>query len=269
MNLAWRAEPGPELAEDHVLGMAEMGFSGLSEQWLMRRAGDLHWRLIARAMGQREAVFACAEGRPLYAAFCATRLVIDRPEAPRLGGRFGLSASLFRVGRSRLGSRVTLRCDGAPIGRIALVSAFVGRGEGAGNRALVRRAPRAMVAPAATMAELDALSARAARIAARLRGLRLDGPAQRLLPCPAVDFNAAGLLYFPSFAALVDRAEFAAGMPPGRLLLRRDVCFFGNVEPGEPVEIHLFPRRAGSIALVGGADRRPLAAMRMQSVSPD
>jgi probable biosynthetic protein (TIGR04099 family) len=118
--------------------MAEMGYRGLSEQWLMRRAGDLHWRLIARAMGQAEAVFACAEGRPLYAAFCASRLVVDRPEAPRLGGRLDLSARLFRVGRSRLGSSVTLSDASGTVGRIALVSAFVGRAQGGGNRSLAQ-----------------------------------------------------------------------------------------------------------------------------------
>ena len=48
MSLARRAPEAEILRESHPLGMAEMGFDGISEQWIMRRAGDLHWRLIAR-----------------------------------------------------------------------------------------------------------------------------------------------------------------------------------------------------------------------------
>lgn len=265
MSLAQRAAAEHPLGESHVLGMAEMGFRGLSEQWLMRRAGDLHWRLIARAMGQLDAVFACAEGRPLYAAFCASRLVLDRPGAPRLGGRLNLSARLFRVGRSRLGSIVTL-CDAAgTVGRIALVSAFVGRAEGGGNRSLARRAPRALALPSATDAGLDALARGAARTAALLRGLRPEGRGLRLTPCPGLDFNAAGLLYFPSFAALADRAEFAAGLAPDGPLAARYAVFLGNVEPGETVEVRLVSRRAHRAALLSGTDRRPLALLRART----
>jgi probable biosynthetic protein (TIGR04099 family) len=264
MSLAQRAAAEPALAESHVLGMAEMGYRGLSEQWLMRRAGDLHWRLIARAMGQAEAVFACAEGRPLYAAFCASRLVVERPDAPRLGGRLDLSARLFRVGRSRLGSLVALRDDEGTLGRIALVSAFVGRTEGGGNRSLARRAPRALALPSATSVELDTLARGAGRVSALLRGRAPEGQGLRLTPCPALDFNAAGLLYFPSFAALADRAEWAAGRAPDRPLAAREAVFLGNVEPGEPVEIRLFPRRRGRAALLSGADGRPLALLGMR-----
>lgn len=262
MSLAERAEAEQPLTESHVLGMAEMGFRGLSEQWLMRRAGDLHWRLIARAMGQRDAVFACAEGRPLYAAFCASRLVLDRPHAPRLGGRLDLSARLFRVGRSRLGSIVTLRAAAGAIGRVALVSAFVGRAEGGDNRSLARRAPRALALPSATDAALDALARGAARTAAVLRGWTPEGEGLRLTPCPGLDFNAAGLLYFPSFAALVDRAEFAAGLASDRWLAAREAVFLGNVEAGEPVEVRLYSRRAHRAAVLTGSDGRPLALLR-------
>ncbi len=262
MTAAERLAPPGALCETGALGMAEMGIAGLSEQWLMRRAGDLHWRLIARAMGQREAVFACAEGGPLYAAFCATRLTLDRPELPRLGGGIALAARLFRVGRGRLGSLVEIQCEGESVGWVALVSAFVGRGEGGGNRSLVRRNPRALAVPGDTMPELDALAARAARAAAMLRAARLPGPDTWLTPCPRLDFNAAGLLYFPSFAGLADRAEFARGSAADGLLLGRETYYFGNVDPGEPIGFHLAARPNARRAIATGRDGRPLAMLR-------
>ncbi len=109
-----------ELIDRHVLGMAEMGYNGLSEQWLLRRAGDLHWRLIARAMGQKDAVFTCPDGQPLYAAFCVTSLRMNSPEMPRLGDDLTLSAELCRIGQSRLASIQKVSVEGRQIGRVIL-----------------------------------------------------------------------------------------------------------------------------------------------------
>lgn len=75
------------LSERHVLGMAEMGYRGLSEQWLKRRAGDLHWRLIARAMGQKEAVFTCCDGEPLLCGLLCDEPAAFSTETPQAGRR--------------------------------------------------------------------------------------------------------------------------------------------------------------------------------------
>lgn len=248
----------PVLWEDHRLGMAEMGYRGLSEQWLMRRAGDLHWRLIAAAMGQAEAVFTCTAGKPLYAAFCASRLRLSRPDLPRLGGDLRLSGSLYRVGLSRLGSCQSLRLGGIRIGTIRLVSVFVGHDDPTRNRSVVRRAPRVMATPPTAPVALDLLARRAARVAA---GPFRIVPAQRLVPCPATDFNAAGLLYFPSFAALVERADVERGAGANRLLTERTTVYLGNLDPGEPVGIGFRSARDGHLALLE-ADGRPLALAR-------
>ncbi|PZQ47356.1 MAG: hypothetical protein DI556_17870 [Rhodovulum sulfidophilum] len=239
--------------------MAEMGYVGLSEQWALKRAGDLHWRLIARAMGQAEAVFTCAEGRPLYAAFCASRLTLGDPAAPRLGGGLELRARLYRVGRSRLGSLTELRVEGRVVGEIALVSVFVGR---SGEGAMVRRAPRVLAMPAAVSPALEALAGTAARAAGRARRWPATAPGWGFTPTPAVDFNAAGLLYFPGFSALSDRAVAAAGLARAEPLRARTVAYLGNVAPGEPVTVQPLARRDGHLSLIRGGDDRLLAVLR-------
>ncbi|MEI4488357.1 Pnap_2097 family protein [Frigidibacter sp. MR17.14] len=249
----------PALWEDHRLGMPEMGYRGLSEQWLMRRAGDLHWRLIAAAMGQDRAQFDCADGRPLYAAFCATRLRLFQPGRPRLGDRLRLAGELSRIGASRLASRQSLRLGDDEIGRIELVSVFVGHDNAARNRSVVRRAPRVMAVPPAAPTTLALLARQAARIAAAPPRIE---PSHHLLPCPATEFNAAGLLYFPSFAALVERADFTRGASAQRLLAERSSVYMGNVDPGETVGIGFRPALGGHLAQLAAPDGRPLALMR-------
>ncbi|MTH78484.1 hypothetical protein GL286_12160 [Paracoccus aestuariivivens] len=240
--------------------MAEMGYLGLSEPWLMRRAGDLHWRLIARAMGQREAVFHCAQGQPLYAAFCATSLRISAPEIPDLGRELTLEAHLGRLGHGRLASVQRIMIEGQAAGRIVLVSAFVGRGDPASNRSIVRRAPRALALPP----EAPKLARRIADRAALVARRDLTGAAGRhipVLPCPYADFNAAGLLYFPSFATLSERADFALGASARRRITARDVVYLGNVEPGETIRATLH-HGAHVDCVLTTQDRKPLAYLR-------
>jgi len=259
---------GPSVSETHRLGLAELGYRGLSEQWLMRRVGDLHWRLIADAMGQREATFTCAEGKPLYAAFCVSSIRLTDPTAPRVGGVLDLSARLWRVGRARLVSEHMLYFERRQIGRIRLVSTFVGRETAGSNRSIVRRMPRIMALPPEAPDSLAFFAARGARVAVALPKMQPSSwPAQRkaeLLPCPATDFNAVGLLYFPSFVALTERADFEKGGTYNRLLRSRDVIYIGNVEPGEGVQITVCDRRFGHLAHMAGSDGRPLALLRSQ-----
>ena len=60
-------------------------------------------------------------------------------------------------------------------------------------------------------------------------------------PCPAQDFNDADFLYFSSFQAFVDRAEwkFLRPMRPQLTTRQRDIVYHGNIEPGEHVTVTL------------------------------
>ncbi|WP_244878293.1 Pnap_2097 family protein [Agrobacterium tumefaciens] len=261
-------QEGSELIERHVLGMAEMGYSGISEQWLKRRAGDLHWRLIARAMGQRDAVFTCSEGAPLYAAFCATSLQLVRPHLPHLGGEMTLAADLYRVGHGRLASLIRVTAGGDTVGRMILVSTFVGRSEPGINRSVVRRSPRALAMPpeAPLAVRRVAEMASAATRDIRNNHFKLSGMSQTqmVLPCPATDFNAARLLYFPSYSALADRGLFQAGETHTGMIASRNVVYLGNVEPGEWMEINFKKLPSGYEVFLNGQDCRPLALMRVR-----
>lgn len=261
-------QDGTELIERHVLGMAEMGYSGISEQWLKRRAGDLHWRLIARAMGQRDAVFTCSQGEPLYAAFCATSLQLVRPHIPRLGGEITLAADIFRVSHGRLASLLRIYADGDTVGRMILISTFVAHSEPSINRSVVRRSPRVLAMPPEAPLVVRRLAEQASAITREIRnhGLKFAdmSEAQMVLPCPATDFNAAGLLYFPSYSALADRALFQAGEKNTSMITCRHVVYLGNIEPGECMNIKFqnFPK--GLVIMQRGADSRPLAVMRVR-----
>jgi acyl carrier protein len=45
------AAPVVTLSERHEIGMPQMAMGGLSEGWLFRTLGDLHWRLVGAGLG--------------------------------------------------------------------------------------------------------------------------------------------------------------------------------------------------------------------------
>ncbi len=104
------------------------------------------------------------------------------------------------------------------------------------------------------------LAHHAARIA-RARPV-LQGPHTRLLPCPTLDFTAAGLPYFPSYAAPAERADFALGALPGRWIVARDVVYLGNVEPGEAIDVTLHRQPDRILCRLARTEGRALALMR-------
>ncbi|RXF72734.1 hypothetical protein EK403_13825, partial [Hansschlegelia zhihuaiae] len=61
--------------------MPELCLGGLSETWLLKACGDLHWRLIADRAGRDVPEFRDADGRKAYAAFCALRSASLRLDA--------------------------------------------------------------------------------------------------------------------------------------------------------------------------------------------
>jgi probable biosynthetic protein (TIGR04099 family) len=67
-------------------------------------------------------------------------------------------------------------------------------------------------------------------------------------PCPSNDFNGAEFLYFASFQALTDRAEWAMGLTPPNTLARpgyREIYYYGNIDVGEEIRIVLQKTRTG------------------------
>jgi probable biosynthetic protein (TIGR04099 family) len=229
--------------EQRRLGMAECGWRGISEGWLLRHLGDVHWRQIAEAMGQQTAVFSDATGAPVYAAFCAISERIAQPELARPGAVLTIASRLRRLSPTRLISFHSLDIDGQAFAEIILITAFVRHG--AGGNARIRRAQPAgtLVLP---MMETGA-DGGFAEEATRLYRASVPGssaPVADVTPCPTTEFNAAGLLYCANYPALADRTEWAlrpelaAGM-----LINRKIVYLGNIDPGEPVTgaLHRIP----------------------------
>jgi probable biosynthetic protein (TIGR04099 family) len=257
-----------------TLGMPQLDACGLSENWLQKTCGDRHWQALARLVGRAPTQWRDAQGERVYAAFTYLRLSGARLAVAHEGQRLTIASRLQPASRAQVHGRHRVIFDGQAIGVLDLVSSFVAR-EAPGSNRRVRRID-GLLAPHAPHAEASALQARARALRAQLcdTGHAASVPLV-VQPCPRHDFNGAGLLYFASFGAWVDRALWQWGrLTPRHHVLERECVFLGNADAGEAMRIRLLAAEARgattawTLALTTVADARPLAVTRLVASGP-
>jgi probable biosynthetic protein (TIGR04099 family) len=235
-----------------VLGMPHLCHSGLSETWLLKDCGHRHWYLLARAAGLDRPDFRDAQGEPIYAAFLAVSLRDATLDLAREHDELVYSSRLTRVSRTQFTSIHRVSVRGRSIGTVAMTSTFVRRTQQGQNHTIARLEVPGLP-PVASHPDAIAFAAESAALRsnvwdehlglARLQARAID----RFVvdPCPGQDFNGANFLYFASFQAFVDRAEWTYFRPqaPFPMTRRRDIIYRGNIDPGERVVLRLLQIR--------------------------
>ena len=235
MNIASRATfVHHGRVEQITLGMAQLAPRGLSEDWWLKHLGDVHWQLIAEAVGQETTVFRDRKGRQLYAAFCATEFSQTHPDTAGLGKLVKIQSELWSAGRSRIQSNHRILMNGVEIARVRLVSTFVAHMQAEVN-ASVRKASPYLI-PVLEDAPDDFANEASQLAKIKQKTPSPPGESIKLSTAVGTDFNAVGLLYFPSFTRLLEQTEiaFSKGVQ-WTPVKNRLVLYFGNIERGEPV----------------------------------
>ncbi len=272
--VATRVDGDAPFVESIDLGMSQMAMGGLSESWLLKTLGDLHWRQIAEALGTPARDIRDGEGHRLYAAFARVRFRSNVPLASFVEGeRLTFRARLACFGPGIFFSTVDVGGEDGRHILAELMSSFVRRGDPASNAGLVRGQPSLArcAAPA-----LDTLPAFGLGYQERRRERGTQRPAlasTRYDILPTHDINGVGLLYFAAYPIISDicRAR-AAGQDAGAAAristVERDVCYFANADAGAPLEWRLHGE-AGGLAETGliRADGEPLAWIGTRAVS--
>lgn len=220
-----------------TLGMAELQPDGISEQWFLKLCGDVHWSLIAKAMGQKRAVFEDVNGRAVYAAFCATSLELQ-PSDDLLAQDVQIISSIYQVSRHQIGSVHKVFLSDKKIASLSMISTFVCHSDDGLNSTIIRNKHMPNLALELAPQPLLDIANNARNIARRdLDDDILGAPIDKITPCRSLDFNAVGLLYFPSFSKFAESIECSLhnSIKP---LLKRDVVYLGNVDAGSDLNFY-------------------------------
>lgn len=223
-----------------LLGMPHLNPFGLSETWLMKELGHRHWLMLAREMDMEDADFRTPDGREAYAAICATSLKQAHLELAKANDVLVVHSSISQASRTQHASIHHVSIGVGMIAVVEILSAFVARAKDGDNRSLIKMG---MATGSATPLLPNSLAAAAALF--RRSQLNADSDisladlpvlnVKTIRPSLQEEFNGAGLLYFANFQALATRAIEDA-LPRSRLI-RRDVFFHGNINPGDTIEL--------------------------------
>lgn len=239
-----------------TINMPQMAMQGLSESWLLKELGDMHWSMITRGLGSPSSALRDGNGNRLYATFTRIKYAFGRAL-----GAIGENTSLellgkiVRFGAGTFVSDIALLHVDVP-GEVRLMSNFSTRGE-ITNTSLLKSQPT--IPPDCTIPDvpppgfmLEYRDRRAASVPPALFETEYE-------IIPFHDINGVGLLYFASYPIISDtcslryEANFAA-----RSTISRDICYFANADPRDTLvfRIHKWEQSGATLNAESSLSRR-------------
>lgn len=230
-----------------VLNMPQMVLSGLSESWLWKQLGDMHWEMICAGLEMPSHKLVDGNGERLYATF--TRLRVDSSVplyAFSENDLLDISASIRRLGAGLFFSEAEAFSANKFI-KASVMSSFTKRGSVTSNINLLKGQPtippRCPIPDLAEMPEFG-LAYRDRRNVSLL-------PSQYSCEyeiIPYHDINGVGLLYFAAYPVITDICELKY-MGRGNSwaevagVTSRDIFYFANCDANDRISYRVHARR--------------------------
>ena len=240
------------LRRDYLVNMPQMALSGLSENWLFKELGDVHWDMVTHFLETPSAGITDDLGDRLYATFTRITLNMDPSlRTVRENDTLRVDAELSRFGASFFFGDHAL-ASGDTRGTARTMSTFAKYGERGKNTSLMKGTP-ALPDPGA-LPSLETFP----EFGTTYRARRGEDAADVIWDCdyeilPSHDINGVGLLYFAAYPTIMDlcieRYEAEHGAGKGFLAAHsttaKDICYFANSEPTETLVFRLHARDEG------------------------
>lgn len=233
------------------INMPQMALGGLSESWLLKEFGDVHWEMTCRALNSESHKLTDELGNRLYATFVRVRYESSHHlKLFRENESLDLEARLSRFGRSMFFSELSIHNEEKQI-RTSLMTTFSMRGSN--NKSLLKGEPT--IPSGCNVPVLEALPAFAEDYRSMRRGdkheLVIANESFAVNPDPVFemkyeinpyhDLNGVNLLYFAAYPSISDYGEMVfirerqpeldAGHWPLRAsTVARDVFYYGNCD---------------------------------------
>lgn len=243
---------------DTLIHLPQTDATGLSENWLFKHCGEMHWEYLCAAMGVggvNSEQMRDDAGHRLYPTFVAIRARYTQPlSAVQMDERFSTTIKLNHFGRAFFHSTIAFQNEAARFD-LEMLTTFVARNK-QGLNELHQSLPAARLAYAS---EPLRVSPPILKISRALRHAEIKDydflgyhfsplDAGRSLratyePSPYIDYNGAGLLYFAAYPTIADTLErqiiTTHGLSETRLdwalqtsTVARDVFYYRNLNLG-------------------------------------
>ncbi|HVB85950.1 MAG TPA: LnmK family bifunctional acyltransferase/decarboxylase [Candidatus Dormibacteraeota bacterium] len=242
-----RADSPATARRSYEINLPHMAVGGLSEGWLFREAGDVHWSMLTSALGVRSSNIFDQTGARLYATFTRLRYQSTVPLRDiKIDSRLELSSKINRFGAGMFFSNTKIVAAGAEID-FDVATSFSRFGEHGSNTSLIKgqpTLPEGFAIPA--LGALPEFIDEYRRLRAAELGPTLFETEYEIIP--QHDINGVGLIYFAAYPNISDiclmrylgGAHAAMEWSP----LERDVCYFANASPRESLIFRIHSERS-------------------------
>jgi probable biosynthetic protein (TIGR04098 family) len=245
---------------NYALNMPQMALGGLSESWLFKEFGDMHWRMLATGLGRPSHLLQDEEGNRLYATFIRFQLEATCGLANfQENERVELDAVMSRYGAGMYFSDARASGQLGSI-RARLASSF-SRVEAEGsNTSLVKGLPQ--IPARCNIPATPELP----EFVHDYRARRAQALGESIFACeyeiiPSHDINGVGLLYFAAYPTIND---ICVTRYAGRSFatqystVQRDVFYYGNCDPDDLLlyRLHRWTADADTVDMEGSLSRK-------------
>lgn len=245
---------------EREIGMPQMAIGGLSESWLFKELGDMHWEMLTRSLGVSSREIADEAGDRLYATFTCIKLRLAAPLSRfRENDVLAMDLESSRFGGGLFFSTVTLTA-GAQSGSAEIMSSFSKFGESGSNTSLVKGQP--VIPPGFRIKS----HTEAPEVVAEYRQARSLDLTRVLFESEYEliayhDINGVGLLYFAAYPMINDICAtryLGTDAPFNYSTIEREIFYFANSGPDDRLvyRIHSDGAESGSRDILSSLNRK-------------
>lgn len=236
--------------------MPQMANAGLSENWLLKEMGDMHWEMLSKGLGQPSSEFVDAAGNRLYAAFVRICYTLDPLSTFKENETLKMSGNMKRFEDYAYLSNISGSCGQKTI-NAHLMTSFLARRNN-DNAQIARSMPelaaniigRMAIAPSFYTEHRLLKKDRMPEI--KSGGYTFTITNKKIASIdhninPHFEINGAGLLYFASYPLIADKCtSFFFRSEPGMRnydksyhTIHRDIFFFANCNADDEIVVDL------------------------------
>ncbi|UCZ60901.1 Pnap_2097 family protein [Mycolicibacterium phocaicum] len=220
------------------VGMPQMALGCLSENWLLKELGDLHWDTLCSSLKSTSRDLVDSQGRRLYATFVRIRIDLDGTLRDfGEGDEITFRAEMMRFGRSTVQSTIAIQGPKSS-GTARLLTTFSVRTR-ADSNALLKSEPMGDYCGIEAASDISPFFKEYSAVRAefgRYTGDLRPGPEDTYQINPFVDSNGANLLYFAAYQSISDLLTLRSHPEETNVSTSsRDIYFFRNTDLGDTV----------------------------------
>jgi probable biosynthetic protein (TIGR04098 family) len=97
------------------INMPQMANGCLSENWLFKELGDIHWKLLCKGLNTKSSLLKDDNDNRLYATFVRIQIIHNSLSSYKENASLSFRGSIKRFGNSTYISSIKGNCDGMPI----------------------------------------------------------------------------------------------------------------------------------------------------------